>query len=177
MQRFLMKRHFKPFFDIHGNFFVPFSHPTFGTFVILETITQSFQSVEPRMKLRTRLCLHQFSLTHLSLRAKSYKTDTKEVSNEASYKAPLTRKTKLRLVPMYYISSDTCIQQQQIVWEHLSYTFLEEEEKSIIQYWFVLCRTRYYENSSMCYGKKNDAFKKVFLAGDGLPRAKQFDVQ
>ena len=53
----------------------------------------------------------------------------------------------------------------------------KEEEKKIIQYWFVLCRTRYYENSSMCYGKKNDAFKKVFLVGDGLPRAKQFDVQ
>ena len=48
---------------------------------------QSFQSVESR----TRLCLHQFCLTHLSLRAKSYKTDAKEVLYEALYEAPLER--------------------------------------------------------------------------------------
>ena len=37
--------------------------------MIYLTITQvqSFQSVEPRTKLRTRICLHQFCLTHLSL--------------------------------------------------------------------------------------------------------------
>ena len=34
-------------------------------------------------------------MTHLSLGAKSYKTDAKEVSYEASYEAPLTRKTRL----------------------------------------------------------------------------------
>ena len=34
-------------------------------------------------------------LTQLSLRAKSYKTDAKEVSYEASYVAPLNRKTRL----------------------------------------------------------------------------------
>ena len=35
-------------------------------------------------------------MTHLSLRAKSYKTDEKEVSYEASYEALLTRKTRLK---------------------------------------------------------------------------------
>ena len=50
----------------------------------------------------------------------------------------------------------------------VTYTFMKQN---------ILIGARYYENSSMCYGKKNDAFKKVFLVGDGLPRAKQFDVQ
>ena len=36
-------------------------------------------------------------LTHLSLSEKSYKTDAKEVSYEALYEAPLTRKTRLYL--------------------------------------------------------------------------------
>ena len=37
-------------------------------------------------------------MTHLTLRVKSNKTDAKEVSYEASYMAPLTRKTRLRIM-------------------------------------------------------------------------------
>ena len=47
------------------------------------------------MKLRKRLRLHQFCLTLLSERDESYKTNANEVSYEASYEAPLTRKTRL----------------------------------------------------------------------------------
>ena len=36
-------------------------------------------------------------MTHLSLRAKSNKTDGNEALYEASYEAPLTRKTRLKL--------------------------------------------------------------------------------
>ena len=74
-----------------------------------QTQAQSFQSVEPRMKLHTRLCL-----THLSLRGKSNKTDAKEVS----YEAPMTRQTRLKMhkkciAPSEQISPycvvDTCL--------------------------------------------------------------------
>ena len=58
---------------------------------------QSFQSVEPRTKLCTRLRLHQFCLTHLTQRVESNKTDAKEVSYEASYETPLARKTRLNI--------------------------------------------------------------------------------
>ena len=34
------------------------------------------------------------------------------------------------LLPMYFISPDTCIQQQQIVWEPLSYIALGKEKQS-----------------------------------------------
>ena len=39
------------------------------------------------MKLCTKLCLQQFCLTHLSLRAKSYRTNSKEVLYETWYEA------------------------------------------------------------------------------------------
>ena len=42
-------------------------------------------------------------MTHLSLRAKSYTTDAKEFSCEASYEVPLTRKTRL-----YSIKGKAC---------------------------------------------------------------------
>ena len=38
-------------------------------------------------------------MTHLSLKAKSNKTDANEVSYEASYEAPLTTKTRLKPNP------------------------------------------------------------------------------
>ena len=37
-------------------------------------------------------------MTHLTLRVKSNNTDAKEVSYEASYMAPLTRNTRLRII-------------------------------------------------------------------------------
>ena len=57
---------------------------------------QSFQSVELRMKLRTRLLLHQFCLTLLSERGESNKTNAKKVSYKGSYEASLTTKTRLK---------------------------------------------------------------------------------
>ena len=51
------------------------------------------KSVEPRMKLRMRLLLHQFCLTLLSERGESNKTN----ANKVSYEAPLTRKTRLKI--------------------------------------------------------------------------------
>ena len=48
------------------------------------------------MKPRTRLLLHQFCMTLLSERGESNKTYAKEVSYEASYEAPLTRKSRLK---------------------------------------------------------------------------------
>ena len=53
--------------------------------------------METRTKLRTRIRFHQFYLTLLSEKGESYKTNANEVSYEASYKAPLTRKTRLEM--------------------------------------------------------------------------------
>ena len=50
---------------------------------------------EPPTKPCIKLLLHQFCLTLLSKRGESNKTNAKEVSYEASYEAPLTRKTRL----------------------------------------------------------------------------------
>ena len=52
--------------------------------------------MEPRLKLGTRLLLHQFCMALLSERGESNKTDAKEVSYEALHEAPLTRKTRLK---------------------------------------------------------------------------------
>ena len=50
------------------------------------TKAETIYSLVFHTKLCTRLRLHLFSLTHLTLRVKSNKTDAKEVSYEASYK-------------------------------------------------------------------------------------------
>ena len=47
------------------------------------------------MKPRTKLILHQFCMTLLSESGESNKTNANKVSYEASYEAPLTRKTSL----------------------------------------------------------------------------------
>ena len=46
----------------------------------------------------TRLLLHPFCMTLLSERGESNKIDANKVSQKASYKAPLTRKTRLELL-------------------------------------------------------------------------------
>ena len=51
--------------------------------------------MKPHTKLGTRLLLHQFCMTLLSERGESNKTNANEVSYEASYEAPLTRKTRI----------------------------------------------------------------------------------
>ena len=56
-----------------------------------------------------RLCFNYFFLTHLSLRAKSNKTDAKEVSYKASNKASLTRKTRLKSRPSSFLSLYDCM--------------------------------------------------------------------
>ena len=67
------------------------------------------------MKLRTRLSLHWFCFTHLSLRAKSYKTDAKEVSYEALYEAPLTRKTRLEQKTDYVLVVQEALSKYSVV--------------------------------------------------------------
>ena len=46
----------------------------------------------------TKLLLHQFYLTVLSEWSESNKTNANEVLHEASYEAPLSRKTRLKIV-------------------------------------------------------------------------------
>ena len=47
-----------------------------------------------------RLLLHQFCLTLLSELSESNKTNANEVSYKASYKALLTRKTRLKVISL-----------------------------------------------------------------------------
>ena len=53
---------------------------------------------------------YQFCLTHLSLRAKSYKTDTKQVSYEASYGAQLPIKTRLQMTSLIVQTVPSAVQ-------------------------------------------------------------------
>ena len=62
--------------------------------------------MEPRTKLRKRLILHQFCLTLLSDLGESNKTNANEVSYEASYEAPLSRKTRLEFFLPFPLSED-----------------------------------------------------------------------